>query len=392
MKYWQKENDSTTAVLKFYGEIYRWWNGANDFTATIEEIEKKHTNLEVRLHCYGGEVFEGNVIYNAIARTKLNVTWYVDGVAASMGGYIPFAKGKVIMAENAFWMIHVPSGYTFGSANDHFNQGKLLKAMEENFAKAYKRKTGKSDVDVKSWLDGGDHWFSASECIAMKIADEISNAVDTTGNVIKPDNGMDVQSVFNRYTALAISSPADGEIPHTQKPTMNKQHLITSLGLTGVTAQSSDTAVEEAIVAKAKADAKTIADATALVTTNNDAVVASLIAAREKELHTTFTKEQKENLTICAKSGVEPLKAALAVMTAMPNLANAISAENKHTQGDNATTPIVAERKAWKMEDWRKNDASGLEALSKSEKTEDKALFKQLYLAEYGSEAAKDLE
>jgi len=378
MKYWQKPTDNTTAVMKFYGVINMWWIGADDYSNTIAEIERLgYKNLEILTHCPGGSVFEGNAIWVANRRSKLNITFKVDGIAASMMAVILLSGDSVEMSSVAKVMVHPPRSYGDGQAKDHFAIGKLLKSMEKDFVRLWMEKTGQKEADVLKLLDGADNWLDAEECLKIGLAQKIYDATEfTTDLTSKPDANTSVDSVFNRYTALDNNSV----IFQTSK--MDKQKLITSLGLTGVTAQSSDTAIEEAIIAKSIADAASFSALQGQKKSEDAVVAASLIAARQTELNTTFTVEQKASLDeIVKEGGIKALKPALAVMTGVPNLTAQISVEQR------TTVPQAAgsERKDWGLKDWAENDPEGLEKLSLSSKPEDKALFNKMYVAEYGA-------
>src|ERR1044072_3577982 len=104
--------DGNTGEMKIYGHISEWWNSAEEFTAVFEEMESKFNNIRIRMHCFGGSVFEGTVIFNAITKSRADVTIIVEGIAASMGSIILQAGKKRIIADNAFVMIHRPTGYT----------------------------------------------------------------------------------------------------------------------------------------------------------------------------------------------------------------------------------------------------------------------------------------
>lgn len=369
MKYWQETND--TAVLKFYGQISQWWNGADDFTNTLQEIEGKYKKLKIRLHCYGGEVFEGNVIFNACASSKLEITYYVDGVAASMGSIIMLSGKRVVMAANAFVMIHVPRGYTSGNANDHFATGKVLKAMQVNFAKAYSKKTGKSITDIEAWFDGTDHWFDSQECRDMKLADEISDAVDTATDISgKPDNGVTMKSVYERYAALAKGNSLP--LNNNKNRTMDKATIITKFGLTSVTAESSDTAVLDALTAVFTNKDTRIGQ---LETQQKEVVkttASAMIAAREKELNTKFTEKQKTDFTAVAEAaGISTLTTVLEAMKAVPVIASMIGADGLKPEA--AGTDVRAN---WTLDQWQEKDPDGLDKLTDEAKD-------KLYQAKY---------
>lgn len=371
MKYW--EENSSTAILKFYGEISYWWNGANDFTNTIDEIEKKYTNLKIRLHCYGGQVFEGSAMFNALRRSKLNIEWIIDGVSASMASIVMLAKGRIKMAENAFVMIHQPSGVTDGNAGHHLSTAKLLKAMEENFSKEYARRTGMSAQDTaKKFFDGTDHWLSSGECLDMKLIDEVVAPVDANAeNIVKPDQGTPIQSVFDKYTALGQPK----ELPTIQNKSMDKLQIIAALALTGVDANSSDSAVIAAAQARHKEMNDELALLRAAMVAASKERVAVLISAREVALGVKFSDEQKKHFVATGeKAGVDVLDTVLNAIQPTSQLRDIVAAE-KGTMGG---MPDKA-RDAWTWDDYEKHDAAALETMPDDRRG-------KLYKQKFGSE------
>lgn len=53
----------------------------------IEEAADASDEICLRVHCYGGSVIEGNMIFNAIRNSKIPVNIYIDGIAASMAAH-----------------------------------------------------------------------------------------------------------------------------------------------------------------------------------------------------------------------------------------------------------------------------------------------------------------
>ena len=81
MKY--RKISATHAESKLYGNIGDWWTNGDTFTSFLEELESKgFTELTLRMHCYGGSVFEGNVMANAVSRSSMKIYVTIDGLAA----------------------------------------------------------------------------------------------------------------------------------------------------------------------------------------------------------------------------------------------------------------------------------------------------------------------
>ncbi len=285
-----KKINKDEVELKFYGEIGRWsLRSGKSFSQIFNEFDSKYKKIIIRLHCYGGEVFEGNVIYNTIANANAEVTIVIDGVAASMGSIIMLAGAKIKIAENGYIMIHNPSGGSWGNAASHLSAAKLLRSMERNFAKKYAAKTGKSEKDALKYFDGTDHWIDADEALAMGLVDEIIEPV--VNNIKKLDKAeaksIGVQAMCERFCALVDEDSK----PNNDK--MDKQKLISHYNLEGVTAESSDTAIMEALDKKLKAekDAKEAAEAKLKEATESE--INDLIEAKASEEGIEMTAEQK---------------------------------------------------------------------------------------------------
>src|SRR5690606_34847301 len=97
------------AEILIYDEIDRDpWDGtgigAEEIVREIQAIKAPH--IDVRINSVGGSVFDGNAIYNALARHPAHINVYIDGIAASIASVIAMAGDRIHIAANAFIMIH----------------------------------------------------------------------------------------------------------------------------------------------------------------------------------------------------------------------------------------------------------------------------------------------
>lgn len=392
MKWW-KENE-TTAVIKFFGEIYQWWNGAKDFTDTFDQLQREFKTVEIKVHCYGGSVIEGNVIQHAIANATCEVIVDYVGVAASMGGLAFLPAKKIRMAENAFVMIHEPYGATSGNYKQMFEYANLLKKMTTNATKAYAKRSGKPVSEFQKYMDGADHWLSADECLAVGLVDEIiPSVVSDVKDISKSDLTAEdkFKGVFDLFAANLSDKNA---IPNSNiKTTEMKELLITMFGLTALSKDSSDSAVAEAL--KAKFDTLNSS-----IKALNKSGVAFAIAASEKVNGKEFSPEQKANLLKigedigidalnivlsfsqpAAPAAAAPAAAPAAVpgsaAPAAPAIVNLITNEVKTTGA--AGDPAKA---TWKYSEWLQKDNAGLMEM----RVKETAQYIKLYKDEYGFE------
>lgn len=357
-------------ILIAYGTI--WSGDGTYFVSHLSRLEAQYTDIEVRLHTSGGSVFDGNLMYNACNKSDNIDKIVIDGIAASMGGIIMLSRQKVHIVENGYVMIHAPSSGSFGNAKDMESQAKLLRMVENNFVIKLMARTGKSKSEVQKWMDGSDYWFDAEECLTMGLVTKIIPAkVDTVLPVTDPKN-MDNQEVYNMYASLLTAEfkPNNSEIINSF--TNMKQPLITALGLTGVTAQSSDTAIIEAVQAKITA-----------VTSERDTAVNKLTAHVQAQVKVvldqheaagTLDKDKRSVYeTIGKQSGVD------ALMTVLGTPKSSAQAPNIKGLIQNAGGSETGTAN-WDYSKWQQENPKGLEAMAEK----DPAKFNQLFNAKYG--------
>ncbi len=363
MRFKQKNNE-----LRCYGRIF---NGDGMyFIDVFGQMEKDYDAVTIRLHTYGGSVVDGNLIFNAINKSKSKVTIIVDGLAASMGAIILMAAEDVHIAENAYVMIHAPSGTASGTSQDLKNVASLLEAMEQNFIDKLEQRTGKSRSDVEKLMIG-DHWFDANQAKAMKLVNKVIPAKKSVVSVKEPQ-AIGEEEVFNAYALLLT------EKENINNKTNNmKEQLIVAFALQGVTADSSDTAIVEALKSKYlelqndKQTAKqTIAGLKEKIKTLTDSQIDAVIA--EYARHNNVTDAKKTVLKqIGQTSGVGALRAVLdtgADKSKAPNITGLIESG----QGGDV-------RSDWDWDKWQTEDPRGLEKLSQDNPDAYTELFNKKY-------------
>lgn len=386
MKY--RKISATHAEARLYGNIGNWWTNGDTFTSFIEDLESKgFTELTLRMHCYGGSVFEGNVMANAVERSSMTINMIIDGLAASMGCFfLPYVpKENVQIAANAYGMVHRPMSGGGGDADDHAQQSKLLRDMENNFVKTVAERTGKKEAEVRTlWFDGKDHWLNADEMVEYGFAGKKVKSVAPSIKELDKQviESMDEESVYSRFAAVLEKKSTNNQ--NSKK--MNIALWIAAFQLEGLTAESSEEAVLAAVQAKQnklnerittlETDAKAKADAA--VTAELDAAE----AAKKFEGVPGMTKEQvrAQYQELGDKMGVAMLKTVLAGLqgtTRKPTI--------MQTVVPGATAQVVggavAGLSTWN--DYQTKNPQALQAMA-DENHPDHETFRELYKAEYG--------
>lgn len=337
--------------IKLYGNIGSHEVNAMQFVNTLNECENQGCkNLTIRLHSDGGSVLDGNAMFNAIQQSKMHIKIIIDGIAASMASIVILAADEVEICENAFIMVHRPSGFDDGDADAHFQTAKLLQDIERNFIQLYSKKSKLTPDEVKAkWLDGKDHWLNADEAIqygfAIRKVPAIAKGVHVTSK--------DVKSIYNRFAASL----------NIKNENNMKKLLIDTFKLQGVTENSTDEEVLAKLIEMIEhlKDQKD-KDTESTVNTMVDAAVQS------KQISANMADTYK---TIGKTSGITVLSSVLsASKTQSFDITSLIKAESK-------TQPIGNDknnRTNWTLNDYRKyapqmlkDNPSLYEALCKQE-------------------------
>jgi len=365
-------------IVKLYGII---WDGDGAYISNKLEALEGTDELIIRLHTPGGSVIDGNMIGNTLKSLNRKIHIIIDGMAASMGAVLLTFADKVSIRQNAFIMIHEPQGGGLGTAKDLRSVADVLESMRSNFITVFTSRTGKSVEDVEKWLDG-DNWFDALQAQSEGLVDAIED-------LVIPQEQMNALRKM-KLTALYDSpkSEADkkflfennSQLNNSKKIEMNKSELILALGLKGITAESSDTAIINAIKEQQKvADDKAIkatSELKALQDAEKEAKTAAIKTVVEKAVTDGKIKaDQKETfIGIGTASGIDALNTTFEAMGTRQLIIDKIK--------DGATATAQG-RDAWDWDKWQKEDSKGLEAMEKTNLEAFKALFKGKYGVEY---------
>ena len=164
-----------TPELFIYDDIDDWYGiSAQNVVDQIRAMDAPEIN--VRINCRGGMVFEGIAIYNALRLHKANVHISIEGLAASIASVIAMAGDTVTIAENAMMMIHNPYGWASGDAEAMRKTAEVMDKIADSIAVSYTARTGKSIEELKALMDA-ETWFTAQEALDMGLVDQIDEPV-----------------------------------------------------------------------------------------------------------------------------------------------------------------------------------------------------------------------
>lgn len=179
-KWYKIENKADKAEIWIYESIGEdFWSGggvtAKKFQEELAAIKAKQIDLHI--NSPGGAVFEGVTIYNLIKQHEASVTTYIDGLAASIASVIALAGDRVVMADNALFMIHNPSGLVMGTSGDMRKMADVLDKIRSTMSGVYSGKSGKPEDEINTMLDE-ETWMTAAEAKEAGFVDEIAEEMD----------------------------------------------------------------------------------------------------------------------------------------------------------------------------------------------------------------------
>lgn len=174
---------SDNPTIYIYDEIGQsdWYPavGAKDVIAALSSIGRVAA-IDVRINSPGGDVFEGEAIYNALLRNQAKINVFIDGLAASAASFIAMAGDSIEIAENAFLMIHNSWIYAMGNKADLTKTVDLLGKVDANLAAIYATRSGIDVAKITEMMDA-ETWFTAKEALDNKLATKIGQNLKTPG-------------------------------------------------------------------------------------------------------------------------------------------------------------------------------------------------------------------
>lgn len=196
-RYFNIVESGETATVYLYGNIGRFEEDINaeSISKELADCAKRGKKINLRINSYGGEVYEGIAIFNAIKSCEADIDIFIDGIAASMAGVVAMCGRPVKMSKYARLMIHSVSGGCYGNTEEMKKCIAEMSALEDILCDIFatKMKAAKESIRTQ-FFDGKDHYLTAEEAVKMGLVDEIYE----TNERPKDDKVDSVYSLFNQ--------------------------------------------------------------------------------------------------------------------------------------------------------------------------------------------------
>lgn len=183
-----RNQTDTTAELYFYGDICseQWqseWYPDDQAPADVVEFLNQLDGVEtinVHFNSGGGSVFGGIAIANLLKEHTAHCVAYIDSLCASIATVIACSCDVIKIYKNSTFMIHKPSSYAFGNADDMRKEADTLDVCQQSILTTYMTKTkdGVTEEELEKLIND-ETWFTgekAAEYFDMEVLGEGTQA------------------------------------------------------------------------------------------------------------------------------------------------------------------------------------------------------------------------
>lgn len=153
-----------------------------DFTSAdvcdaLDGAAEDNEDVTLHLNSPGGDVGDA-VMIDAMLRAfahenpDLTATVEVDGYAASAASFAFLSAGKIIAHPSSMFMIHDPSSWAWGKAEELRKTAEALDKCRDAIVASYVRRTGRYEDEIRRAM-AEETWFTAEEAVKWGLADEL---------------------------------------------------------------------------------------------------------------------------------------------------------------------------------------------------------------------------
>lgn len=178
-----------TGEIHIYGSIGEsFLGGGITSKIVIDGLSKigRVSEIDVRINSEGGDIFEGVAIYQALLRNAAKITVHIDSLAASAASVIAMAGKEILIAENAFTMIHNPWSVAMGDEAAMRKRADLLASIKSTIVDTYAARTGQQAGDISEWMDA-ETWMDATTSLERGFATGITENLRVAARLPHPE-------------------------------------------------------------------------------------------------------------------------------------------------------------------------------------------------------------
>lgn len=208
---------------KKLGEIFIFaaigdpWDGitAKGFGESFQKLGAVD-EIIVYINSPGGDVFQGNTIYNLLKNHSAKKTVHVVGLAASIASVIAMAGDTIKIAKNGFLFIHDAQAHARGLNAQRMRRiADELDLVSEGIASTYADRSGRDALEMRK-LMRAETLMNADKVIELGLADELMDPAPIDAMMPHVDylflqNKEAAEQIKKEISASADSDDVDGK-------------------------------------------------------------------------------------------------------------------------------------------------------------------------------------
>ena len=189
MKQWYEiTNRINQAIdIELHNEIGIGGITAADFINELKTHRSAKT-INLSIHSPGGNMLDGFAIYNALKAHPAKVHSHVTGIAASAATTVLMAGDVISMPEDAFIMIHNPSGFAGGDSEEMRQVADVMDKLKASAVNIYAKKTGQSTEQISEMMDD-ETWMNSIDAMNHGFIDTVTRPIGVSNKLV----------TFNKY-------------------------------------------------------------------------------------------------------------------------------------------------------------------------------------------------
>ena len=215
--YFKAEATAEEATIYLYDVITSdsYWGGvtALDFAKELTAITAPVINL--RINSPGGDVFAARAMVQAMKDHPSQIIAHVDGYAASAATFLVVAADQSLISDGSYFMVHNAWTIAMGNAKDFTHMANLLSRTDKTIANDYMAKTGKTEQEIKAYMDSESYFFG-QEAVDAGFIDGLAT--------VSPKNKIDWDlSAYAHAPHIDLKQQSD-PVPDPEKFDLSNHH------------------------------------------------------------------------------------------------------------------------------------------------------------------------
>ena len=145
--------------------------GVSNVLSQLQGLDPSQ-NIVLHVNSVGGEVSAGVTIYNRLRALQNKKSVIIEGFAS----IISMAGDEIHMALGSEMMIHNPSSFAYGEADDFEKAAESLRKTKENLIDIYEARTGLTREEIATMMDD-ETWLTAREALEKGFCTSVDESL-----------------------------------------------------------------------------------------------------------------------------------------------------------------------------------------------------------------------